>query len=111
MGRSQGGAAVIAVAAQEQKDALELNFKAAIPLAPGGYQYECIAEYVETNPNPDTNVAAFFPIVLLGAAEADPSINVNQLVSPDMQSLLNQARKRCLSELQTELKQAPQPIF
>ncbi|WP_180034971.1 MULTISPECIES: hypothetical protein [unclassified Acinetobacter] len=47
MGRSQGGAAVIAVAAQEQKDALELNFKAAIPLAPGGYQYECIAEYIE----------------------------------------------------------------
>ncbi|WP_180121998.1 hypothetical protein [Acinetobacter sp. YH12086] len=28
-----------------------------------------------------------------------------------MQSLLNQARKRCLSELQTELEQAPQPIF
>ena len=64
MGHSQGAAAAIAVAAQGQKDALELNLKAAIPLAPGGYQYECIAEYVETNPNPDTNVAAFFPSVL-----------------------------------------------
>ncbi|MEN8991785.1 MULTISPECIES: hypothetical protein [unclassified Acinetobacter] len=51
-----------------------MNLKAAIPLAPGGYQYECIAEYVETNPNPDTNVAAFFPSVLLGAAEADRSM-------------------------------------
>ncbi|WP_180066264.1 MULTISPECIES: hypothetical protein [unclassified Acinetobacter] len=74
MGHSQCAAAAIAVAAQGQKDALELNLKAAIPLAPGGYQYECIAEYVETNPNPDTNVAAFFPIVLLGAAEADRSM-------------------------------------
>lgn len=111
MGHSQGGAAAIAVAAQGQKDAPELNLNAAIALAPDGYQYEGIAEYVQTNPNPDTNVAAFFPIVLLGAAAADPSINVDQLVSPDMQSLLNQARKRCLSELQTELKQAPQPIF
>ncbi len=74
MGHSQCAAAAITVAAQGQKDALELNLKAAIPLAPGGYQYECIAEYVETNPNPDTNVAAFFPIVLLGAAEADRSM-------------------------------------
>ena len=64
MGHSQGGAAAIAVAAEGQKDALGLNLKAAIPLAPGGYQYECIAEYVQTNPNLDTNVAAFFPSVL-----------------------------------------------
>ena len=60
MGHSQGGAAALAVAAYGQKDAPELNLKAALALAPGGYQYEGIAEYAQTHPKPDTNVAAFF---------------------------------------------------
>lgn len=47
MGHSQGGAAAIAVAAYGQKDAPELDLKGAIALAPGGYQYEGIAEYVK----------------------------------------------------------------
>ena len=49
MGHSQGGAAAIAVSAYGQKDAPELDLKGAIALAPGGYQYEGIAEYVKTN--------------------------------------------------------------
>lgn len=111
MGHSQGGAAALAVAAYGQKDAPELNLKAALALAPGGYQYEGIAEYAQTHPKPDTNVAAFFPIVLLGAQVADLAINPDNLVSPEMQLLLDQGRKRCLSEMQTELKQSPDRIF
>lgn len=47
------------MAAYGQKDAPELDLKGAIALAPGGYQYEGIAEYVKTNPNPEPSVAAF----------------------------------------------------
>lgn len=111
MGHSQGGAAALAVAAYGQNDAPELDLKGAIALAPGGYQYEGIAEYAQTHPQVDRNVAAFFPIVLLGAQAADPKIVPEDLVSPDMQALLNQGRKRCLSELQAELTQAPDSIF
>ncbi|MFX4891448.1 alpha/beta hydrolase, partial [Acinetobacter baumannii] len=94
--------AAIAVAAYGQKDAPELDLKGAIALAPGGYQYEGIAEYVKTNPNPEPSVAAFFPIVLLGAQAAEPSIVPENLVSPEMNTVLTQARSRCLSELQSD---------
>lgn len=111
MGHSQGGAASLAVAAYGQKDAPELNLRGAIALAPGGYQYEGIAEYVATHSQIDTSVAAFFPIVLLGAEAADPNLAPENLVSPEMEEILNLARSRCLSELQSDLKQAPKTVF
>ncbi len=59
----------------------------------------------------DTSVAAFFPIVLLGAEAADPNLAPANLVSPEMGEILNLARGRCLSELQSDLKQAPKTVF
>ena len=111
MGHSQGGAASIKVAASGQKDAPEFNLRGAIALAPGSYQYEGIAEYVASNSQITTNVAAFFPIVLLGAEAADPLLAPANLVSPEMGEILNHARSRCLSELQSDLKQAPKTVF
>ncbi|MGE8538695.1 MAG: alpha/beta hydrolase family protein [Acinetobacter sp.] len=111
MGHSQGGAASLKVAADGQKDAPELNLRGAIALAPGGYQYQGIAEYVKTQPQIDTSVAAFFPIVLLGAEAANPQLNPASLVTPEMENIINYARKRCLSELQTDLKKAPKTVF
>ncbi|WP_171545945.1 alpha/beta fold hydrolase [Acinetobacter sp. ANC 5414] len=111
MGHSQGGAASLAVAAYGQKDAPELNLHGAVALAPGGYQYEGIAEYVATHSQIDTSVAAFFPIVLLGAEAADPNLAPENLVSPEMGDILNSARSRCLSELQSDLKAAPKTVF
>jgi alpha-beta hydrolase superfamily lysophospholipase len=111
MGHSQGGAASLKVAADGQKDAPEFNLQGAIALAPGGYQYEGIAEYVASNSQITTDVAAFFPIVLLGAEAADPNLAPENLVSPEMRQILNHARSRCLSELQSDLKVAPNTIF
>ena len=111
MGHSQGGAAALSVAAYGQKDAPELNLAGAIALAPGGYQYAGIAEFVKANPQPDVQVAAFFPIILLGAEAADPKLNPDRFVSPDMQSFMLAGRYRCLSELQSELTTAPKSIF
>ncbi|OOV81454.1 MULTISPECIES: alpha/beta fold hydrolase [Acinetobacter] len=111
MGHSQGGAASLTVAAFGQKDAPELNLLGAIALAPGGYKYEGIAEYVANQSNIDPSVAAFLPIVLLGAEAAEPALSANDFVSPEMQKILNQARNRCLSELQTELKVSPKNVF
>ncbi|WP_025096205.1 alpha/beta hydrolase family protein [Acinetobacter soli] len=111
MGHSQGGAASLKVAADGQKDASEFNLRGAIALAPGGYQYANIAEYVASNQQINTDVAAFFPIVLLGAQAADPSLISENFVSQDMKAVLNYARKRCLSELQSDLKAAPKTVF
>lgn len=64
-----------------------------------------------SHPNPEPSVAAFFPIVLLGAQAAEPSIIPENLVSPEMGNVLTQARSRCLSELQSDLKKSPSSIF
>lgn len=111
MGHSQGGAASLKVAADGQKDAPEFNLRGAIALAPGGYQYEGIAEYVAKNSKITTDVAAFFPIVLLGAEAANPNLAPANLVSPEIGKILNDARSRCLSELQSDLQQAPRTVF
>ena len=111
MGHSQGGAATIMVAAHGQKYAPEFKLRGAIALAPGGYQYQGIAEYVKTHPQISSSVASFFPIVLLGAEAADPTLNPTNLVSPEMNKILTFARSRCLSELQDDLKQAPKTVF
>lgn len=111
MGHSQGGAAALEVAANGQKDAPQLNLRGAVAIAPGGYDYAGIAEYALKHPNPAPGVAAFFPIVLLGASAADPSIHPDALVTAQMRPLLDQARSRCLSELRTGIEHSPEHVF
>src|SRR5690606_11794161 len=111
MGHSQGGAASLKVATDGRKDAPELNLKGAIALAPGGYQYQGIAEYATTHTPIQTSVAAFIPIVLLGAEAADPSLAPPNLVNPAEAKVLTYASNRCLSEVHSELKAAPQTGF
>lgn len=111
MGHSQGGAAALEVAADGQADAPKLDLQGAVALAPGGYDYAGIAEYALSHPHPAPGVTAFFPIVLLGASAADASIHPEELVSKDMQPLLNQARNQCLSELRTGIEHSPEHVF
>ncbi|SFU34943.1 Serine aminopeptidase, S33 [Nitrosomonas eutropha] len=111
MGHSQGGAAALEVAAHGQIDMPEMHLRGAIALAPGGYQYADIAEYVLAHPRLDPGITAFLPIVLLGAEAAAPSLDVGKLVSADMQPLLNFARSRCLSELRQEITKSPSSVF
>ncbi|WP_413772519.1 alpha/beta hydrolase family protein [Acinetobacter sp. SFA] len=111
MGHSQGGAAALMVAAHGQKDAPELKLRGALVVAPGGYQYEGIAQYAASHPQIEKSVVAFLPIVLLGAEAADPSLNIMNLLSPEMAQIVNYARNHGLSELQADVKEAPQTVF
>ncbi|MDN5937202.1 MAG: lysophospholipase [Salinisphaera sp.] len=109
MGHSQGGAAALAVAAGA--DAAQLNLRGAIAIAPGGYQYDGIAEYALQHDEVSPGVAAFLPIVLLGAEAAKPALQVEQLVSQEMQPLMDLARSRCLSGLRTEITEGVSQVF
>ncbi len=111
MGHSQGGAAALEVAAHGQADTPELKLRGAIAIAPGGYQYSTIVPYLRAHPQPPVGVAVFFPILLQGAQTADPSLNVDDLVSPDMRPLMALAGSRCLSELRQEVHESPAHIF
>lgn len=111
MGHSQGGAAALAVAAHGQADVPEFKLRGAIPIAPGGYRYSAIVPYLHDNPHPPVGVALFFPILLQGAQTADPSLHVDDLISPDLQPLMALARSRCLSELRDEVHESPASVF
>ena len=111
MGHSQGGAAALEVAAHGQTDAPELKLRGAIAIAPGGYRYASIVPYLHDHPQPPVGVAVFFPILLQGAQTADPSLHVDDLLSPDMQPLMALARSRCLSELRQEVHESPAQVF
>ncbi|QEE26276.1 MAG: alpha/beta fold hydrolase [Rhodanobacter sp.] len=111
MGHSQGGAAALEVAAHGQADVPNLKLRGAIAIAPGGYHYSAIVPYLRANPHPPVGVALFFPILLEGAQTADPSLHVDDLVSPDMQPLMALARSRCLSEMREEVHEAPARLF
>ncbi len=111
MGHSQGGAAALEVAAHGQADAPEYKLRGAIAIAPGGYSYATITQYLLAHPHPPVGVAVFFPIMLEGAQTADPSLHADQLVSPDMQPLMALARSRCLSELRQEVHESPASVF
>lgn len=109
MGHSQGGAAALAVAAGA--DAAQLNLRGAIAIAPGGYHYDGIAQYALDHGELSPGVAAFLPIVLLGAEAAKPSLHIKQLVSKEMQPLMSLARSRCLSGLRTEITDSLSRVF
>lgn len=111
MGHSQGGAAALAVAAHGQADTPELKLRGAIAIAPGGYHYGTIVPYLRDHPHPPVGIAVFFPVVLQGAQTADPSLHVDNLVSPEMQPLMALARTRCLSELRQEVHKSPARVF
>lgn len=111
MGHSQGGAAALEVAAHGQADAPEFKLRGAIAIAPGGYRYADIAQYARDHPRLDPGVAAFFPIVLLGAQAANPSLSVDYLVSADMLPLLDRARSQCLSGLREAIVDSPASVF
>lgn len=111
MGHSQGGSAALEVAAHGQADAPELKLRGAIALAPGGYNYSAIVPYLHDHPQPPVGVAVFFPILLQGAQTADPSLQVDDLISPDMRPLMALARVRCLSELRQEVHASPTSVF
>lgn len=109
MGHSQGGAAALVVAAEA--DAAQLNLRGAIAIAPGGYHYDGIAQYALEHGELSPGVAAFIPIVLLGAQAAEPALQVEQLVSEEMQPLLDLARSRCLSGLREEITASLGSVF
>ena len=111
MGHSQGGAAALEVAAHGQADAPEFKLRGAIAIAPGGYHYSAIVPYLREHPQPPVGVAVFFPILLQGAQTAEPSLHVDDLISPDMQPLMVLAGSRCLSELRQEVHESPAHIF
>ncbi len=98
MGHSQGGQAALAAAATRPGEP-GLNLRGAVAIAPGGVGLGRTAEYIKAHPDGPRTALAFLPLVLLGAAAADPSVRPERLLTDEAQPLLTTARTGCLSDL------------
>lgn len=98
MGHSQGGQAALFTAGLAAKRAPLLNLLGAVPIAPGSGISQ-IADYIRTG-NPALAAAVpFYPLVVMGAAAADPSLNNNDYFTATSEPLLAIARTACLAQL------------
>lgn len=97
-GHSQGGQAALSAAAA-RPGGPDLNLRGAVAIAPGGVGISRTAEYVKAHPDGPRTALAFLPLVLLGAAAADPAVRPDELLTDEAKPLLSTARTGCLSDL------------
>ncbi|MDG3008874.1 alpha/beta fold hydrolase [Rhodococcus sp. D2-41] len=110
VGHSQGGQAALFTAQDAKKRAPELDLKAAVSIAPGGVGLSQTVDYVKTNQPGAEAAEAFLPVMILGAAAADPAINPDAILSPEAKPLLTAARTGCLAQIR-EVKPIPPTQF
>jgi alpha-beta hydrolase superfamily lysophospholipase len=98
MGHSQGGQAAIFTAGLAARRAPSLRLLGAVPIAPGSGISQ-IADYIRTGNPAVAPGIPFYPLVVIGAAAADPSLNVNDYFTSTSRPLLATARTACLAQL------------
>lgn len=98
MGHSQGGQAAIFTAGLAARRAPSLNLLGAVPIAPGSGISQ-IADYIRTGNPAVAPGVPFYPLVVMGAAAADPSLNVQDYFTATSEPLLATARTACLAQL------------
>jgi alpha-beta hydrolase superfamily lysophospholipase len=100
MGHSQGGQAAIFTAGLAARRAPFLKLLGAVPIAPGSGISQ-IADYIRTGNPAVAPGVPFYPLVVMGAAAADPSLNVQDYFTATSEPLLATARTACLAQLRT----------
>ncbi|MEV5651074.1 lipase family protein [Nocardia sp. NPDC052254] len=99
MGHSQGGQAALFTAQDARQRAPELDLKGAVAIAPGGVGLSRTVDYVKTNQPGAEAAEAFLPVMILGAAAVDPSIDPDRVLAPGAKPLLTAARTGCLAQI------------
>ncbi|MGV0635470.1 lipase family protein [Mycolicibacillus trivialis] len=98
IGHSQGGQAALFTAARAAERAPELDLKAAVAIAPGS-GFAGFAEAADSADPAMAELQPFLPLVVLGAAAADPGIVPEDLFGEQFRPFLDAARTRCLDQL------------
>lgn len=97
IGHSQGGQAALFTAASAADRAPELDLTAAVAIAPGSGFTGVVGDAAALDPA----LQPFLPLVMLGAAAADPGIVPEHLVGEQFRPFLDAARTQCLDQLRT----------
>ena len=110
IGHSQGGAAAMFAAARANRRQTGMHLVAAIAMAPGGFGIAGLIDYVRTHPE-DTTALSYAPLIVLGAAAAEPGLDLDTLLAPEGHRFVEQARFECLTALWEASSSAHGPMF
>lgn len=112
IGHSQGGQAALFAAAGQVRS--EVSLRAAVAIAPGGFQVDRTAEFFRARAGTPEVTAAlpFLSPLLLGAAAADPGIAADELAADDIRPLLEAGRSGCQDDVRrAAARMRPQRVF
>lgn len=99
IGHSQGGQAALFTAQDAEDRDPALNLVGAVSIAPGGVGMAQAVDLVRAG-RPEVEAAQrFLPLLVLGAAVVDPSINPDQIFSSRARPLLTAARTACVAQI------------
>ncbi len=111
MGHSQGGQAALFTAQDAQDRAPELNLLAAVSMAPGGVGINQAVDLIRAG-SPEAQAAQrFLPLLVLGAAVVDPSIEPDRIFSGQARPLLTTARTECVAQVNALPLVPPGQVF
>lgn len=97
-GHSQGGQTALFTAVDAARRAPDLQLKGAVALAPGS-NFRATVKYVEAGGLGAQAAEPFIPLLVLGAAAADPKIDPDSILTPDMRPALDATRSSCLDQV------------
>ncbi len=105
MGHSQGGQAALFAAATAADRNPELALRGAVAIAPGS-GFSAAVEFADSEHPAAQTAQPFLPVVVLGAAVADPAVDPETMFAPSFAPFVTAARTRCLDRLR-ELDPVP----
>lgn len=98
IGHSQGGQAALFTAADAQRGAPELHLKGAVSIAPGS-DFGHTVDFVESGQPGAEAAEPFLPLLVLGAAVADPRVDPANVFAAEFVPFVDAARTRCAHAL------------
>ncbi|MFD1812681.1 lipase family protein [Rhodococcus gannanensis] len=105
-GHSQGGAAAISASELAVDYAPELTLLGAISVAPGSGLSQT-PTYIKSGNPAIAPALAFYPIILLGAAAADPAVKPEEIATAEAEPLMAAARNGCIADIRAAIPSVP----
>lgn len=99
VGHSQGGQAVLFTGQDAVRRHSELNLLGVVSMAPGGVGLNQAVDLVRAGRPEVEEAQRFLPLLVLGAAVVDPSINPDQVFSSQARPLVTTARTECVAQI------------
>ena len=111
VGHSQGGQAVLFTAQEaEQRDG-DLTLKGVVSIAPGGVGLNQAVDLIREGRPEVQSAQRFLPLLVLGGAVIDPSIDPDEVFSDQARPLLSTARTECVAQVRALPPVPPGQVF